>query len=323
MPVALAWGLAVSCGLGTTAAMAATASHHIRNGRIATDYGAEVSYLQTTDSVTGATSDIGGPNRVRGCNLAASQDGKTLAYSTVCGYFAGRGSDTVSMMNRDGTGQRVVWRMPSDFGSRQSVVGNPAISPDGKRILFGTFPHGPSQTRYWTIHTDGTGLAPLDLGVGTAPDGVPRFSPDGRTLAFTIGGVIWLKKGHKPAAPLAVRKPGLPNDPQYGWLRWSPDGRHLVFADGKGLYEVAAGGSTWRTLATSPNTSTGYFEPTYSPDGTQLAFMSITPSGDPGGDLLRSIAGLTLARPGTPRTILPGNPAYQVADPVWLSPQWR
>ncbi|EST18907.1 TolB family protein [Streptomyces roseochromogenus] len=316
-PITVAWALAVSCGLGTTAATAATASHHIRNGQIATDYGAEVIYLQNTDPVTGATSDIGAPNRIKGCNLAASQDGKTLVYSTVCGYFTDRGGDTVSVMNRDGTGQRVVWQMPPDFGNRQSVVGNPAISPDGKRILFGTFPHGPSQTRYWTINTDGTGLAPLDLGVSTAPDGVPRFSPDGRTLAFTVGGVIWLKKGNKPAAPLTVRKPGLPNDP-YGWLRWSPDGRHLVFADGKGLYEVAANGSTWRTLVTSPNSTTGYLEPTYSPDGTQLAFMSITPSGDRGGDLLRSIVGLTLARPGTPRTILPGNPAYQVADPVWL-----
>ncbi|MFE2071115.1 TolB family protein [Streptomyces sp. NPDC059467] len=318
MPVAVALGLAVSSGLGTTAA---TASHHIRNGQIATDYGAEAIYLQTTDPVTGATSDIGAPDRTRGCNLAASQDGKTLAYSTVCGYFAGRGGDTVSVMNRDGTGQRVVWQMPSDFGSRQSVVGNPAISPDGKRILFGTArTTGPSQTSYWTINTDGTGLAPLDLGVSTAPDGVPRFSPDGRTLAFTVGGVIWLKKGNKPAAPLTVRKPGLPNNP-YGWLRWSPDGRHLVFADGKGLYEVAAHGSAWRALAASPSSTTGYFEPAYSPDGTQIAFISITPSGDRGGDLLRSIAGLNLARPGTPRTILPGNPAYEVADPVWLPAQ--
>jgi dipeptidyl aminopeptidase/acylaminoacyl peptidase len=115
------------------------------------------------------------------------------------------------------------------------------ISPDGKRIAFTlTEPNDPKKPReprtvnIFVVPTDGSELPrPLIPGLKTAD--TPRWSPDGRTLAFLSDRgdpesspdpsrqIYLLKEGEKKAAPLSNVSGGVD---QY---EWSADGKMIAF----------------------------------------------------------------------------------------------
>ncbi|MGK5449748.1 hypothetical protein, partial [Streptomyces radiopugnans] len=126
-------------------------------------------------------------------------------------------------------------------------------TPDGRRIVVTRFedtPDGRIQ-RIWTADADGTGAAPLPL-AGRGPtdwDTDPTFSPDGRRLAFTR------------TSPGGVGGPSriLIADAATGAIRGE-----ITPPDGQG-----AGGDA---------------QPTWSPDGTTLAFTRNHVIGGRGGN---------------------------------------
>jgi Tol biopolymer transport system component len=65
-------------------------------------------------------------------------------------------------------------------------------------------------------------------------------------------------------------------------VAWSPDGSQFVISQGDGLYAIAADG-TGRRLITRPSRADGYpiFHPTWSPDGSQIAFVEYSEYGQP------------------------------------------
>src|SRR5579864_4929432 len=69
-------------------------------------------------------------------------------------------------------------------------VANPQLSPDGSRVAFTRVNVDEKRTGYetsiWTVATSG-GEAPVRLTNGKH-DGQPRWSPDGKHLAFLRGG---------------------------------------------------------------------------------------------------------------------------------------
>jgi Tol biopolymer transport system component/imidazolonepropionase-like amidohydrolase len=95
-------------------------------------------------------------------------------------------------------------------------------------------------------------------------------SPDGRTIAFDLYGVLWLI----PVAGGAARR--LTEDLlEIAQPDWSPDGARLVFqAYGGGnfhLWGIAADGSDLKRLTDGPFDCR---EPRFSPDGGRIAFSS-------------------------------------------------
>jgi Tol biopolymer transport system component len=60
----------------------------------------------------------------------------------------------------------------------------------------------------------------------------------------------------------------LPARPSEG-AGWSPDGSSLVYASSSGLHVVTADGSATRTIA-----GRAYGTPTWSPDGSRIAFLA-------------------------------------------------
>jgi dipeptidyl aminopeptidase/acylaminoacyl peptidase len=115
-----------------------------------------------------------------------------------------------------------------------SMVTNPVVAPDGKRVLFTRAAFDRAQDRrtgeLWLAHLDDQG-AIVDQRLLVARDVGPReavFSPDGRRIAYVATSidkpqifVMTLAEG--------VGQPVTTGELAPGSLRWSPDGSRIAF----------------------------------------------------------------------------------------------
>lgn len=193
------------------------------------------------------------------------------------------------------------------------TITDPQISPDGRRVAFvvETIATATNEVRssLWLVESDGE-TPPRPLTTDASQNSQPRWSPDGRILAFVSnrtetrqiwllpldGGEPWRLTDH----PIGVREP-----------TWSPDGRRLCFVaagadrpgervlvpsrddrarvlrirqyrhklDGTGffgpyrdhLWIVAVDGGPARQLTGGSSDDSA---PAWSPDGSEIAFVS-------------------------------------------------
>ena len=168
----------------------------------------------------------------------------------------------------DGSIQGRVPGLPNDAWS-------PSLSPDGTQIVFVN-----AVRRVGIIGIDGTGLRYLDV---PGVDERPVWSPDGTQIALQV------TRGPAGNTDIyVVRADGtdlrrLTTSPADDvWPAWSSDGSTIIYAnagkvgsfDGSDnsptsrIYAVPVSGGT-PTLVSSPK---GVSDPTYSPDGTRIAF---------------------------------------------------
>ena len=135
------------------------------------------------------------------------------------------------------------------------------ISPDGRFVAFAVKAVAPGKDGYrsslWIAPTDGTSAA-RQLTVGSKTDSSPRWSPDGRTLAFLSDRSAVLQAGGGGA------RPGPAEAPKEGgtqvWL--------LPFADG----------GEARQLTDLPKDVSGF---AWAPDGRGLCVVSLATSTKP------------------------------------------
>jgi len=170
-------------------------------------------------------------------------------------------------------GVRKLWRVSIKTGRDEELPGlgtdeyYPAVSRRGSRIAF---VRDIEDCDLWRseLTADGGGRTPVRILSSKRVEGAPRFSPDGKKLAFQSyrSGVpeIWISNPDGTDAVqvtnLRTSKPEMP--------AWSPDGRWLAFADG-GFHVINSTGGQPRRLFTSADDFDG---PSWSHDGQQIYF---------------------------------------------------
>jgi hypothetical protein len=164
-----------------------------------------------------------------------------------------------------------------------------APHPDGKiAILDG-------QGNIYLMESDGTGLTKL-IDPWNSGGSVVLWSPDGLRLAFTSNGYIEEADGGMYVTTLdgdagRVSSDDLSGVP-YSWSpSWSPNGAKILYVGGSdlGIYAVDVASGTVVSIA-SPEpqideVSTGFESPTFSPDGSRIAYVERSTSYVSGGDL--------------------------------------
>jgi Tol biopolymer transport system component len=144
----------------------------------------------------------------------------------------------------------------------ESRVNRPRLSwyPDGKILAFTdrSSPAGPSGI--FAVSLASSQKYALAPGVALAAD-MPTFSPDGRSLAFSVVhanglAAIHIQRLREGAAPVGSPRPlnttfsnAKPGDGIHG-LAWSPDGASILIASG-GIWKVPAIGGVAERLATA------------------------------------------------------------------------
>lgn len=122
---------------------------------------------------------------------------------------------------------------PADIG-RVRQLGDPQVSPDGSTVAFTVTDADLERNRYvhriWLVPADGSGSGPRPF-TGPGSEHLPRWSPDGRRLAFAVTG----DDGRSQICVLPVADGGerlviCRTEAPVTELEWAPDGRALAFA---------------------------------------------------------------------------------------------
>lgn len=173
-----------------------------------------------------------------------------------------------------------LWRVAIDGGSPEPLPGagdnarQPAVSPQGNYLAYLFVGSDSNIWRAPGPNAKDKTLAPTKLIESTRNEGSPRYSPDGKKIAFasdrTGGTEVWVcdSEGHNQ---VQLTKFG----GHAGAPRWSPDGKDIVLdarpEGSSDIYIVGAEGGSPRRLTDEPSAD---ILPVWSSDGRWIYFGS-------------------------------------------------
>ena len=187
-----------------------------------------------------------------------------VAYVTAQGQGAGR---VYSLYVSDQDGENEYKIMESN-----DPIMSPAWSPDSRRLAYVSFEGNRSSVFIQTLRTGNRIQVSSKPGI----NGAPAFSPDGRKLVLTLGGVdgnldihvldINSRQSKRITTHRAIDTEG----------SWSPDGRYIYFTSdrsgGPQIYRVSASGGTPERVTFEGSYNA---RPRLSPDGSKLAMVHL------------------------------------------------
>ncbi|MGI8771833.1 MAG: winged helix-turn-helix domain-containing protein [Acidobacteriaceae bacterium] len=151
---------------------------------------------------------------------------------------------------------------------------SPAFSPDGSQVAFGWDGGKSEAPERFDLYVKVVGTENIER-LTQHPSGwlSPAWSPDGSTIAFLrqsasgVGLFLISARGGPERRLVQFPQPG------YGIDRpsWSPDGRELIYQYAGTLHVVTPETGAVRDFVT-PSACVHAYQPTYSPDGSTVAF---------------------------------------------------
>jgi Tol biopolymer transport system component len=190
------------------------------------------------------------------------------------------------------------------------------LSPDGSKVVF--FSSRTGTSLLYAVNADGSGLEQL-----TGPDGggevSPRWSPDGSRIAFSRGGSVMVMNADGDEEQTAMQSGSSGEPCRTGAIvgGWSPDGEKIVYyssmagVDGT-LYwicSVELESGDVDVLVSEPEGKI-HAEPSWSPDGTTIAFRDDRDRSGTGFDIF------ILDLESGEETNLTNSPALDI-EPTW------
>lgn len=198
-----------------------------------------------------------------------SPDGTKIAYEAESS--PGSGISNIYVKNADDTGT------PIHVSTGTIYDRHPRWSPDGSKIVF--VRNLASGTEIFVANADGSGGEVRRTTHGVTGSGdFPTFTPDGTKIVFAGGGAAISRvdaTGAADANVTAILNSGSAS--VFDGLDISPDGNTVVFSNtdssttGSIRTVPYAGGSV--TTLVDNSDGTYKFYPSYSPDGTKIAFI--------------------------------------------------
>ena len=204
-------------------------------------------------------------NRAGQIVFVSCQSQNSLGMGTQCG---------ISIMNADGSRMRPLTNLDDDI--------YPSLSPDGRRVAFRSLRRDRNDEIY-VINSDGSNLTRLTNTPGE--NTAPTWSADGSQIAFRSN----LLAPNDPAQIFMYVMGADGSNPHRftqssGFApRWSLDGSQIVFLTFSNnltsLNSMNADGTQARVIKTNP--AKEIQSAVWSPDGTQIAFLSQKTPADP------------------------------------------
>jgi eukaryotic-like serine/threonine-protein kinase len=149
-------------------------------------------------------------------------------------------------------------------------AGEVTFSKDGQWVAYVSYPEGV----LWRSRPDGSDK--LQLSSPPLLAAVPRWSPDGKLIAFFDGSSVTLRKMYVVSADGGNPHQLLPEDPDPNQdPNWSPDGDKILFGAFPGIKNLALRVLDLKTHHVSmvPG-SQGLYSPRWSPDGRYIVALS-------------------------------------------------
>ncbi len=178
-------------------------------------------------------------------------------------------------------GKMGLWTMNADGSDQKALMPKEPMphfdghwSPDGTRIVFVYDQLQGTDGKLQIDVIDADGMNRKTLLPHKAFDEAPRWSPDGKQVAWVStrdkNQDIWVCDALGKNLKRLTSDPGPDNGPT-----WSPDGKQLAFASGRSgnfeIFVMEADGSNQRNLTHHPKMD---YWPVWSPDGKHIAFTS-------------------------------------------------
>jgi Tol biopolymer transport system component/serine/threonine protein kinase len=218
---------------------------------------------------------VGSADRLWRVGISDGSVQKPLEYTDERGYDPAVSRATKRLAYSREIDDDDIWQFEVGSGAKKLLSSTAsdriaAFSPDGKKIAFGSTRSGTMQV--WVSNADGS--SPVQLTNVKRFAGSPRWSPDGRWLAYDAQDAdpqwdiyIIETAGGKPRR--ITNHPAADHVPS-----WSPDGKWIYFAsDRTGLQQIfrvaAAGGEPVQV------TSNGGYTALVSPDGQTLYYTKV------------------------------------------------
>jgi TolB protein len=184
-----------------------------------------------------------------------SPDGARLAFiENRLPQPGGRPTCSIAVVNVDGSGHAVLWKLPQDWSREKGAVAR--WSPDGSHLAYSFGMDVGEGARCISLITIVPHARPAARQLPTGDEHAGywwRWSPDGKSIAF----VRWNGKTSRLYALQTAS--GLIRDLTSSafevvhFLTWSPDGTHIAFyglkaAGERGIYAIRADGSALTSL---------------------------------------------------------------------------